>query len=230
MGKTLMSWSGGKDCTMALYRFIQNTGRKPEGLLTAYNTAYDRVTMHGVSMDLITTQAEMLEIPLFTLGLPEQVTDSEYEELLMDKFNELKAQGFGEVVFGDIFLEDLKAYRIKQLEQVGLNYQFPIWKRDTKELISEFLSLGFRSIIVSINGSVLPEKFAGSQIGDEFDSELPDGVDPCGENGEFHTFVYDGPIFEGEVSFEIGKTVERTYVSPVDRSTISYWFTDLIKK
>lgn len=230
MGKVLMSWSGGKDCTMALYQFMKQSGKNPDGLLTAYNTSYNRVTMHGVPMTLIHDQADALQIPLFTLGLPKEVTDEIYEDLLLSKFEELVDVGFEEVVFGDIFLEDLKAYRIKQLEQVGLKYQFPIWKRNTSELIGEFVSLGFKTITVSINGTVLSQEFAGTTIDDTFISKLPAGVDPCGENGEFHTFVYDGPIFEKEVLFQMGDTIERKYTSPVDGSSVSYWFTDLRRK
>jgi len=225
-----MSWSGGKDCTMALYHFMKKSGIKPDGLLTAYSTKFNRVTMHGVSMDLIEAQAEALEIPLFTLGLPEHVTDELYEELLLNKFKELLKEGFEEVVFGDIFLEDLRDYRIRQLEQVGLKYQFPIWKRDTSALITEFVSLGFKTVVVSINGTILPEPFAGKIIDDSFLSDLLENVDPCGENGEFHTFVYDGPLFNREIPFEKGETIERKYTSPLDGSSVSYWFIDLIRK
>ncbi|MBC6401526.1 MAG: diphthine--ammonia ligase [Ekhidna sp.] len=230
MGKVLMSWSGGKDCTLALHHFIKNSGKRPDGALTVYNTKFNRVTMHGVPIDLIKAQSEALEMPLFTLGLPENVTDKLYEELLLNKFEELMRKGFDEVVFGDIFLEDLRTYRIRQLEKVGLKYQFPIWKRATSALIGEFVSLGFKTMIVSINGTVLSADFAGMIINDSFIKALPGKVDPCGENGEFHTFVYDGPIFKNEISFKIGETIERKYVSPVSGNAISYWFTDLIRK
>lgn len=225
-----MSWSGGKDCTMALYQFLKSNGEKPDGLLTAYNTKFNRVTMHGVPMDLIEAQAEALEIPLYTLGLPENTTDELYEELLLEKFKELIEDGFEEVVFGDIFLEDLREYRIRQLEEVGLKYRFPIWKRDTSDLIKEFVALGFKTMIVSVNGSVLSKEFAGVTISDSFIKKLPKEVDPCGENGEFHSFVFDGPIFKNEILFVKGDTIERKYTSPVDGSVFSYWFTDLIKQ
>lgn len=225
-----MSWSGGKDCTMALYQYMQDTGQKPDGLLTAYSTDFNRVTMHGVPMALIKAQAESIGISHYTLGLPKDVTDTLYEELLLDKYEKLKEEGFDEVVFGDIFLEDLRSYRIEQLVQAGLKYRFPLWKRDTSELISEFVSLGFKTMIVSLNGSLLPKDFAGRVIEASFIQKLPDGVDPCGENGEFHTFVYDGPLFENPIDFEKGNTIERTYTSPSAGSMIRYWFTDLIKK
>ena len=230
MGKALMSWSGGKDCTLALYHFIQNSGKKPDGMLTAYNTKFNRVTMHGVPIELIEAQSEALGVPLFTLSLPEEVTDELYEELLLNKLEELIYKGFDEVIFGDIFLEDLRDYRIRQLDQVGLKYRFPVWGRNTSELIEEFISLGFKTMIVSINGTVLSADFSGVIINDSFIKKLPAGVDPCGENGEFHTFVYDGPIFRNKIPFQKGETIERKYISPVDGSAVSYWFTDLIRE
>ena len=230
MGKVLMSWSGGKDCMLALHHLTEKTGKKPDGLLTAYSDKFKRVTMHGVPMGLIEAQANAIEIPLFTLALPENVTDGLYEELLLEKYQELIAKGFDEVVFGDILLEDLRDYRIRQLDEVGLKYQFPLWQRNTKELIKEFLSLGFKAMIVSMNGILLPKELAGVTIDDSFIQELPVGVDPCGENGEFHTFVYEAPLFQNPIAFEKGQTIDRTYTSPADGSSVSYWFTDLIVK
>ncbi len=225
-----MSWSGGKDCTMALYQYMKESGSEPDGLLTAYSAKFNRVTMHGVPIRFIEAQADALNIPLYTLALPDNLTDSLYEELLLEMYQEFIARGYEEEIFGDIFLEDLRDYRIRQLDEVGLKYQFPLWQRDTSILIREFLSHGFKTMIVSVNGTLLPKEFAGITIDDSFINNLPEGIDPCGENGEFHTFVYNSPIFNNEISFQKGETIKRQYISRVDENVVSYWFIDLVEK
>ena len=230
MKKSIISWSGGKDCTMALHQYFKETGKNPEGLLTAYNTSFKRVTMHGTPISLIEDQAKSLGIPLFTLGLPENVTDELYEELFLKKLKELKKRGFSKVIFGDIFLEDLRNYRINQLNKVGMAYAFPNWKRNTSELISEFIDLGYKALIVAINETLLPKSFAGLIIDETFPKELPSSIDSCGENGEFHTFVYDGLLFKSPIPFKKGKTISQTYPSSVDDGSVVYRFTDLIHK
>lgn len=212
----------------ALDHFIQDTGSKPDGLFTAYSLAHNRVTMHGVRMELIERQAYALGIQLYTLGLPDSISDEIYEELLLNKLEELKIEGYSKVVFGDIYLEDLREYRIRQLEKVGMDYEFPLWKRATKDLIRQFVAREYKGIVVSVNGTMLGKEQAGLTIDNHFVTSLPQSVDPCGENGEFHTFVYDGPHFSVPVSFVKGETIKRTYPSPVDESEVVYWFTDLV--
>lgn len=160
----------------------------------------------------------------------------EYELLMADAMNQLKSEGFTHSIFGDIFLEDLKKYREDKLQTAGFRAHFPIWKRDTRELIHEFIDLGFKTVLVCIKSDVLPKEFAGRIIDLDFLKDLPINVDPCGENGEFHTFVFDGPIFKNPIPIQVGDTVFKTYEAPkssedtCDGSSpkdIGFWFTDI---
>lgn len=224
---SLMSWSGGKDCAMALYQWATKEKRVIDGLFTSFNQPTQRVTMHGVHVELIQKQAEVLKLPIHKLELPQTMSHELYDQLLNERLNQLQLEGYSEIVFGDIFLEDLRTYRIEQLDRAGYSYQFPIWKRNTYELIHEFIDLGFKAIIVSLNGEILPKDFAGQVIDNYLVSQLPKNVDPCGENGEFHTFVFDGPIFNVPINYEAGEVIGKTYPSPVENEQVRYWFCDL---
>jgi uncharacterized protein (TIGR00290 family) len=214
MKKAVFNWSGGKDSALALHYILQQKEYHIETLLTSVNDTFNRVSMHGVRTELLHQQANSLDIPVLELRLPESPTMDVYNSILTKTNNTLKAQGIAHSIFGDIFLEDLKKYREEQLATVGIKAHFPLWKRNTKELVHEFIDLGFKTIVVCTKLELLGEEFVGEVITKDFLKELPKNVDPCGENGEFHTFVYDGPIFKKPIDFTIGEKVYKTYEAP----------------
>ncbi|MCH4823339.1 diphthine--ammonia ligase [Gramella lutea] len=211
MNKAYLNWSSGKDSALALYYGRNQNDYKVEKLLTTINKDVGRVTMHGVKKELLLQQAEKIGIPLVISEISAETSMEEYNQKMKQATNELISEGFTQSVFGDIFLEDLKKYREDQLDSVGLEAVFPLWKKDTSKLIQDFIDLGFRAIVVCTNSKYLDDSFCGRIIDRDFLNELPDNVDPCGENGEFHTFVFDGPIFRDRVNFEIGEKVNRSY-------------------
>jgi len=209
LGKVLFTWSGGKDSAMALYELQRKNLYEIAALLTTVTEDYDRISMHGVRRVLLERQAQSLGYPLEIVYLTKNSSNEQYEARLKEKLLQYKAQGVSSVVFGDIFLEDIRKYRENNLAQVGMKGIFPIWKRDTKELAHAFIALGFKAIITCLDSNVLDKKFVGRAYDKQFLSELPDSVDPCGENGEFHSFVYDGPIFRQRIGFRKGRVVLR---------------------
>ena len=178
-------------------------------LLTTITEGYDRISMHGVRRTLLERQAESLGLPLHAVLIPPQCINATYEERMKDALAKHYAQGVRRVAFGDIFLEDLRVYREKNLAQIGMQALFPIWKRDTRELAREFVRQGFRAMTVCVDPRVLDASFAGRELDASFFADLPPGVDPCGENGEFHTFVFDGPVFKAQIQIRIGEKVIR---------------------
>ncbi|NGP86849.1 diphthine--ammonia ligase [Fodinibius halophilus] len=239
MKKALFNWSGGKDSSFALYRVLQDDAYEISGLLTSFNKSNQRVSMHGIHQGLIEEQARQIGLPLHKLMLPENLGMEAYNTYMEQELSEHKEKGICTGIFGDIFLEDLKEYREEQLKKIGLNAEFPLWKESTSALSKAFIEVGFKAVVVSVSGQKLGESFVGRLYDESFIEDLPQGVDPCGENGEFHTFVFDGPIFEAPVSFNIGETVERTYDLPDNDDSHSfrddsdqpaqclYWFLDL---
>ncbi|MEO6232796.1 MAG: diphthine--ammonia ligase [Ferruginibacter sp.] len=239
MHKAYMNWSGGKDSALALYYILQEGKYAVEQLLTSVNSVHDRVSMHGVRKSLLEQQAIALGLPLTTLEMPEQPTMQEYENLLKHKVTHLKNTGFDYSIFGDIFLEDLRKYREDKLKQEGIEAIFPLWKIDTKELVKQFLDLGFKTIVVCVNEKYLDKSFCGRIIDEQFINDLPANVDPCGENGEFHSFVFDGPIFKTPIAVTKGELVYKKYAAPkstadnchqqIDEANQQYgfWFCDL---
>ncbi len=209
-----MNWSGGKDSSLALYHILKNKNYSVEKLLTNINNEFSRISMHGVREELLEQQAEDIGIPLQKLVLDDRPSMIEYEKQMMGMINQLQEEGFTHSIFGDIFLEDLKKYRETQLAKASMNAVFPLWKRDTSKLIHEFIDLGFKAIIVCINEKYLDKSFCGRIIDESFIADLPENVDVCGENGEFHTFVFDGPIFKQPVAFTKGEIVYRKYAAP----------------
>ncbi len=214
MTKSVFNWSGGKDSSLALYHLLNSDLYDIRTLLTTVSQKYNRISMHGVRNELLQAQAEAIGIPLTEVFLPEMPSMSSYDNHMYKVMTDLKEQGIKTSIFGDIFLEDLKAYRENQLAQVGMKAHFPLWKRDTTELLNEFIELGFKTILVCVKSDVLSKEFAGRVIDKDFIKDLPKGVDPCGENGEYHTFVYDGPIFKQPVNFELGELVFKEYKTP----------------
>ena len=226
--KTYFNWSTGKDSALALYYLLRDKNYSIEHLLTSVNAHHDRVSMHGLRRKLLELQISALEIPHGTIELPEQPSMEEYETLMTRTVQHLKEQGFECAAFGDIFLEDLKQYREKQLSAFAIQTVFPLWKKDTTGLLKEFLSLGFKAIIVCVNAEVLDQSFAGRIIDEHFINDLPPGVDPCGEHGEFHSFCFDGPIFKNPMPFAVGTTIYREYKSPNTQEKTGFWFCDLL--
>lgn len=214
MEKAVFNWSGGKDSALALHRIQKEGLLEIQTLLTSVNAQHDRVSMHGVRRELLHQQAESIQLPLQELMLPENPDMQTYNQLLADTMRKLQDSGVTHSIFGDIFLEDLRAYREEKLREIGMFGVFPLWKGGTRDLIEEFLELGFKTIVVCVNGDFLDASFVGRVIDEQFLADLPGNVDPCGENGEFHTFVFDGPIFSKPVAFEVGEVVTRTYPKP----------------
>jgi uncharacterized protein (TIGR00290 family) len=205
----LFCWSGGKDSAMALHALRAARDCRITALLTTITEEYDRISMHGVRRALLERQAESLGLPVHAVLIPPQCINATYEERMKEALAQYFARGVRRVAFGDIFLEDLRVYREKNLAQAGMQAMFPIWKRDTRELAREFVRLGFRAIAVCVDPCALDPSFAGRELDASFFADLPPGVDPCGENGEFHTFVFDGPVFKSPIAFRVGEKVLR---------------------
>lgn len=242
--KVIFNWSSGKDSALCLYKMMQLQQYEVICLLTTISEQFQRISMHGVRVELLEAQAKSIGIPLVKIQIPESPTMENYENAMSNTLLNLKSKGATSSVFGDIFLEDLRKYREEKLEEIGLKALFPLWKIPTKDLIQEFIDLGFKTIITCVNEKFLDKSFAGRIIDENFLKDLPDNVDPCGENGEFHTFVFDGPIFKGPIPFKKGEIVYKTYEIPKDQSDedkcfsneddqnqsdkYGYWYCDLI--
>jgi uncharacterized protein (TIGR00290 family) len=216
----LFCWSGGKDSAMALHALQSAQSHRVTSLLTTVTEEFDRISMHGVRRVLLERQAESIGLPLHAVLIPPQCVNATYEARMNEALNEHLGRGVRRVAFGDIFLEDLRVYRERNLAQMGMEALFPIWKRDSRELTHKFLRLGFQAIAVCVDPSVLDSSFAGRVLDESFFADLPPGVDPCGENGEFHTFVFDGPVFQEPIQFVIGEKVLRD----------GFYFCDLLPK
>ncbi len=227
--QSLFNWSGGKDSALALYHTLKNPDFEVSHLMTSVNSEADRISMHGVRRTMLEAQVAAIGLPLSLLSLPGEISMEDYDALMRKQMTRFIDQGITHSVFGDIFLEDLKQYREQRLAEVGLTGYFPLWKRDTRALIQEFLELGFRTLVVSVDGSKLDKSFAGRELDEAFLKDLPENVDPCGENGEFHTFVFEGPIFNNPVTFKKGEVVGKKYkLSGETDKTVTYWFQDLL--
>ena len=204
MKRALISWSGGKDCAWALER-LRGTDIEPVALLTTINEHFDRVAMHGVRRELIEEQARLTGVPLWTAPLPWPCSNERYEEIMAEMCRRAVAEDIEVVVFGDLFLEDVRAYRERMLAGTGLTPVFPLWRIPTAELAREMLAGGLRTRIACIDRRKLDRSFAGREYDEQFLADLPPDVDPCGENGEFHSFVYDGPMLRHPIAIERGE-------------------------
>ena len=205
----LLCWSGGKDSAMALHTLLQRSDIQIAALLTTVTEGYERISMHGVRRDLLERQAQSIGLPLHEVRIPPQCVNPVYEARMEAALRIYLEKGVRKVAFGDIFLEDLRAYREKNLARVGMTAIFPVWKRDTRELIRSFHASGFRAVAVCVDPKILAPSFAGRELDESFFRDLPPHADPCGENGEFHTFVFDGPIFHSPISVRAGEIVNR---------------------
>ncbi|WP_245447222.1 diphthine--ammonia ligase [Mucilaginibacter celer] len=234
--KCIFNWSGGKDSALALYYCLQNPDLEIAYLVTTINDAADRISMHGVRTELLIDQAESIGIPLYQIRLPEMPGMKEYDEVMQYHLLHLKSEGITHSIFGDIFLQDLKNYRDARLSEVGMQGLYPLWKRDTRELITEFLELGFGTVIACTQQRI--ERIVGREISLELIDSLPDDIDVCGENGEFHTFTFKGPIFKKAIVYKTGDKVFKEYkapkntddscVSSVDEKPAGFWYCDLL--
>ncbi|WP_231186003.1 ATP-binding protein [Haladaptatus sp. DYF46] len=201
--KTVLSWSGGKDAAYALFELGEVTE-----LLTSVGEN-GRSSMHGVRRELYDAQAEALGIPIRYIELPMECSNEEYESRMAAVMAEYETRGIERVAFADLFLEDIRAYRKEQLAGTDIEGSWPVWNPDTDEQIRRYLDAGFRATVVTVDGAELDASFAGRELDESFLADVPDGVDPCGENGEFHTFVWDGPTFDSPLSVEVGETVTK---------------------
>jgi uncharacterized protein (TIGR00290 family) len=209
MEPILFCWSGGKDSAMALFTLLQQKEYEVASLLTTVTEGFERISMHGVRCELLRLQAASIGLPLHEVRIPQQCVNPIYEVRMEEALRLHYEEGVRKVAFGDIFLEDLRVYREQNLARIGMNALFPIWKRDTGELIQFFHDQHFRAVAVCIDGKILDRRFAGRELDQAFFKELPPGADLCGENGEFHTFVFDGPIFRSPLKIRTGEIVER---------------------
>ena len=231
--KAIFCWSGGKDSALALHQVLQEGKYNVVALLTSLNAQFKRVSMHGVREELLDKQAESIGLPLIKMYVNEG-TNSEYEKTMETLLLKYKEQEVSKVIFGDIFLEDLRSYRENNLSKVGLTAVFPLWKRDTKELIKTFLTADFKTITCCVNDAYLGEERVGEKITTEFITTLPENVDPCGENGEYHTFCYDGPLFKTPIKFTVGEKIYRSLAIQTSDCgldtppTKGFWFCDLL--
>ena len=234
--RSIFNWSGGKDSALALYHCLKNPGIEIKYLVTAINDAADRISMHGVRTELLVKQAESIGIPLYQIRLPEMPDMETYDSTMRHHLEYFRSEGITHSIFGDIFLEDLKKYRDERLAEMGMTGIYPLWKRNSQALMDEFFELGFGTVIACVQERL--ERIAGKEITPELLLSLPGGVDVCGENGEFHTFAFKGPIFKREIEFKTGEKVYKQYAAPKNTdddphtaaipAQSGFWFCDLI--
>lgn len=208
MKKVLLSWSSGKDCAWSLHVLRHLPDIEVVGLLSTINQHFGRVAMHGTRVELVRAQAEAARLPLWEIPLPWPCSNQQYETAMAAACTRARKEGVNAVAFGDLFLEDVRRYRVNHLQGTGLEPIFPLWQKDTCRLLQEMLCAGLRARIVCVDPLQLDAKFAGKDIG-EIWQDFPAHVDPCGENGEFHTLVYEGPMFHQAICIESGEIVTR---------------------
>ncbi len=209
MEKVLFAWSAGKDSALALYELRKDPAYQVQALLTTITREYDRVSMHGIRRSLLEEQARAIGLPLAPVFIPARGTNEDYEAAMAAALAPYQEAGVTAVAFGDIFLEDVRAYRERNLASAGLRALFPLWGRETGELARSLIRLGFRAITTCVDTHALDARFTGRLVDEQFLAELPPGVDPCGEKGEYHSFAFAGPIFRAPVPFTVGETVLR---------------------
>lgn len=212
----LLSWSGGKDSALA-FQALRDAGVEIDALITTVTEGYERISMHGVRRELLHRQAEALGVRVVEASIPIAASNDRYEQAMRKALEPFRDTGITRIAFGDLFLEDVRAYRERLVASVAMEPVFPIWGRDTSELAREFLALGFRAVLVCVDPRQIDSRFCGREYDEAMLAELPPSADPCGENGEFHTFVYDGPIFRQPVAIRLGERVERD----------GFWFCDV---
>ena len=225
--KTYLKWSSGKDCALALYDLQQGTEYEVQLLLTTISADYERVSMHGLRKELLLAQVTAIGLPVEIAALPADTTNEAYEKCMREAIEKRIQEDYECAAFGDILLADLRVYREQQLAGSGVEAIFPLWGSDTVKLAHRFLQTGFKAVVVTINAAKLDRSFAGRNFDESFLADLPADVDPCGENGEFHTFCYAGPLFRQPIFFQKGEVVYREY--PLGNGAFSgFWYCDLV--
>lgn len=214
----VLSWSGGKDSMMALQALARSEHYDVVGLLTTLTEGYDRISMHGVRRVLLEQQAAALGVPLHKVFIPQSCTNDDYKHRMREALVQFKNKGITTIAHGDLFLQDVRAYREENLATVDMNALFPLWEIPTSTLARMFIRDGYKTITVCVDGTVLGEPYVGQLYDDAFLASLPEGVDVCGENGEFHTFVFDGPMFSAPVPYTRGEVILRDN---------RFWYCDL---
>lgn len=228
--KAVFNWSGGKDSSLALYKVLEKGEYDIVALLTTINSDSKRSTMHAIPASLLQKQADSIGIPLYVVNLLPNGEMQGYEEAMTDTVNHFLSQGVTHFLFGDIFLHDVKTYRERQLNPYGITVVEPLWGKSSPEIMDEFLASGLQTIIVTTMAEVLDESYIGKLIDKELVDRLPETADVCGENGEYHTFCYDGPIFKYPVAYTLGNPEYRTYPVKMEDGSekeFSYWFANL---
>lgn len=216
--RAVVSWSGGKDSSLALHAALHDPTLHIEALVTTVTSEYDRISMHGVRRALLEAQAEAIGIPLIVAPIPPRSTNAQYEAAMAEALAPLCASGVTHMVCGDLYLTDIREYRERLLAPLGITAVFPVWLRDTAQLAREFIALGFEATLCCVDPKQIDPSFCGRRFDDSLLADLPALADPCGENGEFHTFVSNGPIFRRPVGVRVGERVERD----------GFWFCDLV--
>ncbi len=216
--KVAVSWSGGKDAMMALHHLVKSSEYEIDHLHTVIGEETQRVGMHGIPKELISAQARALEMPVIFSELPADQSNASYEKVMNDYCESCKQKGISHIAFGDIFLEDLKIYREKQLEGTGLKTLFPIWGVDTCQQLKDFIEAGYKTKICAADAQFFKKEQVGNTLSIELVENLPKKVDPCGENGEFHTFVYDGPLFNNSIRLKLNKVDSHFYEFQVENN------------
>ncbi len=207
--RTWLSWSSGKDSAWALHVLRQDPEVEVVGLLTSVNQTHDRVAMHAVRRELLLAQAEAVGLPVHIVEIPYPCSNEQYQAAMALAIESAKGQGVEAVAFGDLFLQDIRDYREAQMAETGLALRFPLWQRPTSELAQEMVEGGLRAVLTCVDPKQCPKEFSGRTFDAQLLGDLPETVDPCGENGEFHTFVFEGPMFQHSLSVQVGETLVR---------------------
>jgi uncharacterized protein (TIGR00290 family) len=224
----ILNWSSGKDAAYTLW-ILRQQNKAVDSLLTTLNESNDRVSMHGLRGSLLDRQAASIGLPLHKITLPDPCSMDEYNNLMQSALVSYDHYKHKKAVYGDIFLRDLREYREQQLSKAGFEAEFPLWDCDTKQLALQIIDAGFKAVVVCVNAARLDATYCGRDFDRRFIDELPENVDPCGENGEFHTFVFDGPVFKKPVRVRQGQTVKRIYPSDTNGSfDREFYYTDLL--
>lgn len=216
--KAVLSWSGGKDSSLSLHEMLSSGELEIKYLLTTVTRDYGRISMHGVREELLKEQAARVSIESDVAYITKGANNEEYERVMKEKITKYYREGIRSIAFGDLFLEDVRSYRERRMSDTGMKCVFPLWGRDTSRLAHDFIRMGFKAVICTVDPRKIGSEFAGKEFDEEFLDSLPSNVDPCGENGEFHSFVYDGPIFNSPIQIRIGETVLRD----------NFYFTDIV--
>lgn len=226
-----ISWSGGKDSSMMLHHLMQDDRYEIVELHTAISSETERVSMHGVSQDLIRAQAEAIGLPIHFISIAPDSTNANYEKALNTYYSNLKSQGINYIGFGDIFLEDLKAYRDQMLANNGLTGVYPLWKKQTSDLAQYFFDQNFKTLICAAKQSLFPESICGKEFSKEMLQSFSSDIDPCGENGEFHSYAFDGPIFKRPIAITVNEIKTHVYehkLSSGEELKTAFEFADLV--